>query len=521
MARKFTGRLLGSILSAYVVFVLVGTLPAAAFTSMSDDFSSDSGNWQFVGDAKRTGGYVELAPARAGAAGIAWLKQDVRYPFVAEFRAQVSSLGEGMVFMFHHDKGFTPGSGGKLGAAPATGSVNGWGVELDILNSGGDDTGAPHLGLVGGDPTGFHYKNDPSVKFNDGNWHSFKVEIEWSTIILTFDGKEVWHFSDYSYKNTPGSRMGFSAASAGGAFRVDDFKLMKPGEEQTLYWITFGIVVGTIFFGTLGGIAAWGSLRRRAVLKQYAQPGVDYGAFKVDSNLRKQVLAAAKNSPDPEIRKLRSGYGKCFVGQGVASFLMMASIIGTLFMPAILVLTLGVVLMIVFISLFAVAATLAGRRSRPFIVLMGQRMGIIPPGQYGGQPMPGAFPGQAPTGAMAASAQQTPWQAPPPQTQASWQTPPPLPPAPGQVSWGEPPVPPAPGPGMQYQRQPGQQYLPSQQFPPGQFAPAQQPPGFQPPGPAGYQPPPYPGAGTQPYRPAQPPARQAPAQTQYPQRPNR
>jgi hypothetical protein len=67
MPRKHAVRLMGCLLLSYVIFVLLGTVPAAAFESMSDDFSGDTGKWQYVGDAKRTNGYVELAPARSGA----------------------------------------------------------------------------------------------------------------------------------------------------------------------------------------------------------------------------------------------------------------------------------------------------------------------------------------------------------------------------------------------------------------------------------------------------------------------
>jgi hypothetical protein len=466
MTYKHTTRILGGLVLSYVIFVLLGTVPAAAFSSMSDDFSGDSGNWSYVGDAHRTNGYIELAPAGSGKVGVAWLKQDVRYPFVVEFRAQTSSSGEGMAFLFHHDKGYTPAGGGRLGAVPASGSVEGWAVELDLRSSGGSDTGAPHMALVQ-DPLGMHYKTDSSVNFNNNQWHSFKIEIEWSTIILSFDGKEVWHFSDYSYKGQSGSGMGFSAASSGGALRVDDFKLMAPGEAELMYWVTFGVVVGTVFFGTLGGIVLWGSLRWRKVYKQYAQQGVDYKAFKIDGNMQKQILSAAARSPDPDLRKLRSGLRMTKVGMSVAGFLMMAVIIGTLFMPPLIVLTVGVVLYMIFIPLFGVAGYLSARRGKPFIVMMGQRLGWIPPGQYGGpiaqppmQPMAPARPGYT-----APLQQQPPWQAPPPAyQQTQWQAPPPATPA------APPPVPPS-SPGVDW------------------GAPAPQP-GQQPPG---YQPPPYPG----------------------------
>ncbi len=500
MTRKHSTRILGCLLISYVVFVQLGTFPAAAFTSMSDDFSGDSGNWHYAGDAKRTNGHVEIAPASNGAVGLVGLKQDVRYPFVVEFRAQTSTSGEGMAFLFHHDKSYTLGAGGRLGAFPPSGSVEGWGVELDVRNSGGSDNSAPHMALVQ-DPLGTHYKTDSTVKFNDNKWHSFKIEIQWSTIILSFDGNEVWHFSDYSYKGQSGSGMGFSAASSGGAFRVDDFKLMSPGEAETMYWITFGVIVGTIFFGTLGGIVLWGSVKWRRAFKQYAQPGVDYRAFKIDNNMQRQILSAAAQSPDPDMRKLRSGLRMTRVGMGVAGFLMMAVIIGTLFMPPMILLTVGVVLYLIFIPLFGVAGYLAARRAKPFIVMMGQRMGWIPPGPYGAPapcpvqpgaqpaymappltqwPAPPPVPQQSPWQAQAPSPQQSPWQAPPPAPQPA---PPPVPPASAQVDWGAPDA------------RPGQQ----------------QPPAFRPPpAPAGYQPPPWPGVGDQPYRPVQPPPGQYP-----------
>jgi len=469
MTRKSPKRVVGCLLFCWTLVVILGTVPAAAFTSMSDDFSADSGNWSYVGDAHRTNGYIELVPNQAGKAGAVWLKQDVRYPFVVEFKAQTSSSGEGMVFLFHKDKAYTPAGGAKLGAAPATGSADGWGVEMDVKSSSGDDSPAPHLGLVG-DPTGFHYKQDASVKFNDGKWHSFKIEIQWSTIILSMDGKEVWHFSDYSYKNAKGSGMGFSAASGGGgAFRVDDFKLQKPGEAEMWYWITFGVTIGAVFFGTLGGIVVWGSISRKRILKDYAQPGTDFSRYTLPSGLQKQILAAAKHSPDPNIKRLRTGYSRSLLGMRMASFLMMAVIFGTLFMPAILVLTLGVILMVVFIAIFGIASAIGIRRAKPFLVLMGQRMGFfqpVPYGQPGAPPMQPMMPPQLPS--------------PPPVPPAQ-----PAPSQPDAVNWGAPVAPP-PGAGPQsYQPQQGAQ---------------------------AYQPAQYPGVGKQPYQ------RNAPAQNP-PQRP--
>jgi hypothetical protein len=483
---------------------------------MSDDFSGDSGKWHYAGDARRTNGYVELAPARSGAVGLAGLDQDVRYPFVVEFRAQASTAGEGMAFLFHHDKSYTLGAGGKLGAHPPSGSVQGWGVELDVRSSGGSDTGAPHLGLVQ-DPLGFHFKSDGSVKFNDNKWHSFKIEIQWSTIILSFDGREVWRFSDYSFKGQSGTGMGFSASSSGGAFRVDDFKLMSPGEAELMYWLTFGVVAGAIFFGTLGGICIWGSLRWRRVFKQYAQPGVDYHAFRLDGNMQKQILSAAARSPDPDIARLRSGLRMTRVGSGVAGFLMMAVIIGTLFMPPAVVLTVGIVLYLIFIPLFGVAGYLAARRGRPFIVMIGQRLGWVPPVPGAAPIGPPMMPPAAPPAYMPPQGAQWPAQqpappagyAPPPQTpwqQQPMQAPPPAGYAPPpQTPWQQPPMqvpPPAP-------RQAPPPVPPAAAVDWGAPAP---PPAAPAPQPA-YQPPPYPGVGNQPYRPVQPPP------GQYPRRP--
>jgi len=379
-------RFMGLLLLWYVLFVLTFTMQAAAFTSVTDDFSGNSGNWEYIGDAHRAGGRLEIVPASPDMVGVAWLKQEVRYPFVVEFKAQTSSSGEGMVFMFHKSKSYTPAGGSSLGFQPTGGTADGWGVELDTQTSYGDDSPAPHISLIHYSTDSDFWKMDTSHNFNDGKWHTYKITIEWSTITLVFDGEQIWRFSDYSFK-AAGSGMGFSAASGsgGGSFKVDDFKLQTPGEAETLYWITFGVTIAIIVFSIFGGIVIYSSVKWRGVLKKYAQPGIDYRTYQVPSALQKQILSAAKQSPDPSLRELYSGYRKCSWGMGVAGVLMMAAIIGTLFMPAKLVLTLGIVLMVVFMSIFGIAGALAVKRGRPFVVLMGLRMGYFQPAQGGYQ----------------------------------------------------------------------------------------------------------------------------------------
>jgi hypothetical protein len=386
MVRTKGTRIMSFLLLVYVIFVLACTMPVAAFTSMSDDFSSNSGNWTYVGDAHRSGGRLEIVPASPDMVGIAWLKQDVRYPFVVEFKAQTSSSGEGMVFMFHHDKSYTPAGGSKLGFQPASGNADGWGVELDTQTSYGDDASAPHISLIHYSTDSDFWKMDTSHNFNDGKWHTYKITIEWSTITLVFDGKQIWQFSDYSFK-AAGTGMGFSAASGagGGSFKVDDFKLQAPGEAELMYWVTFGVTIAIIVFSIFGGIVIYASVKWRGILKKYAQPGVDYRAYQIPTQLQKQIVVAAKQSPDPGLRELYSGYRKCSWGMGVAGFLMMAAIIGTLFMPPMLVLTLGIVLMVVFMSIFGIAGYLAVKRGKPFLAIMGLKMGYFQPAQGGYQ----------------------------------------------------------------------------------------------------------------------------------------
>jgi hypothetical protein len=436
MFRTKGPRIFSFLLLAYVIFVLACTMPVAAFTSMSDDFSGNSGNWTYVGDAHRSGGRLEIVPASPDKVGVAWLKQDVRYPFVVEFKAQTSSSGEGMVFMFHHDKSYTPAGGSNLGYQPASGSTSGWGVELDTQTSYGDDASAPHISLIHDSVDSDFWKMDTSHNFNDGKWHTYKITIEWYTITLVFDGKQIWQFSDYSFK-AAGSGMGFSAASGagGGSFKVDDFKLQKPGEADTLYWVTFGVTIAIIVFSIFGGITIYASVKWRGVLKKYAQPGIDYRAYQVPTQLQKQIIVAAKQSQDPNIRELYSGYRKCSWGMGVAGFLMMAAIIGTLFMPAMLVLTLGIVLMVVFISIFGIAGLLAVKRGKPFLVIMGLRMGYFQP-QQAGYYQPPMGPQQPP-----ARSPQTGYPHPPPQQQPMGYQQPPAPP-PQTPQWRKSDLPP-------------------------------------------------------------------------------
>jgi hypothetical protein len=440
MFRKKGLRIFSFLLLAYLIFVLACTMPVAAFSSISDDFSGNSGNWTYIGDAHRSGGRLELVPASPDKVGVAWLKQEVRYPFVVEFKAQTSSNGEGMVFMFHHDKSYTPAGGSNLGFNPAGGTADGWGVELDTQSSYGDDSPAPHISLIHYSADSDFWKMDTSHTFNDGKWHTYKITIEWSTITLVFDGKQIWQFSDYSFK-AAGTGMGFSAASGagGGSFKVDDFKLQKPGEAETLYWITFGVTIGIIVFSVFGAIVIYASVKWRGILKKYAQPGIDYRTYQVPSALQKQILTAAKHSPDPSLRELYSGFRKCSWGMGVAGFLMMAAIIGTLFMPAFLVLTLGIVLMVVFMSIFGIAGALAVKRGRPFLVLMGLRMGYFQPAQggyqqpqYNYQQPPGGYQQPPPVGPQQPQGGY-------PRAPAGYQQPP--------MGYMEPPPPRPPGPG--------------------------------------------------------------------------
>ena len=376
------------LLTATVFMILMCPTPVAAFSPVTDGFSG-SGNWNLLGSAQVTGGHLVLVPDSANQAGAAVLKQDVRYPFAVDFKAKVSSNGEGMTFMFHHDKTFTPAGGEYLGFSSSSGGV-GWGVELDMQNSFNGDSPAPHIGLINEVATS-HLKMTSDSSFNDGKWHSFHVEVpSWSLIILKMDGKEIWHMSDYSYKGQTGTGMGFSAASSGtgGSFQVDDFTLSVPGQATVTFWVTFGIIMAIIVFGSFGGIVAYSSSKRKALLKQYGQPGFDYGSVQVPGDLQKQILSNAKASPDPDIRNLLDGFSKASWGMRVALVLMLAAIIGTLFMPAFLVLTLGIVLMVVFIALFAGAAAMTGKGQKPFVVLMGQRMGFFQPQQNAGYQPP-------------------------------------------------------------------------------------------------------------------------------------
>jgi hypothetical protein len=156
----------------------------------------------------------------------------------------------------------------------------------------------------------------------------------------------------------------------------------KNATEELYFWVTFGVTVACILFGTLGGIVAYVGSKRKAILNDYLPHGADFSTFALSNQQKQQILTTAKAYPDGHLQRLLSGNGKCFAPVGVAGFLMIASIIGAQFMPPLIMLIVGVPMMLVFISIFAVCGAVANKRSKVFVILMGMRLGIIPPHPY-------------------------------------------------------------------------------------------------------------------------------------------
>ncbi len=134
----------------FLVFLLTGAIylelafqPAKAQQStgsFSDDFSTDSGSWQYLGSAYRdnTNKYMVLTKAEYFTGGVAFFKTPIQGSFTANFRYKVeggSHQGDGFTMFFYKQKYSSLDTGGSLGFNSKENSVRhivpGYGIEFD------------------------------------------------------------------------------------------------------------------------------------------------------------------------------------------------------------------------------------------------------------------------------------------------------------------------------------------------------------------------------------------------------
>ena len=200
--------------------------------SISDNFSTDSGLWTYLGTAYRdpTNDYLVLTNSGYSQAGVAFFNYPISGSFVANFSYLViggSYPGDGFTMFFYKQQYSTLDSGGSLAFSSPYQSVPGYGIEFDSwqnpasdfqnaypnqpINPPQGDPPAPYIGLIEG-YAGNHLAYtavDPRV--DDGKWHQVSVEVTGSSVSVYVDQGLVLQWT--GALNTTYSGFGFSGAT--------------------------------------------------------------------------------------------------------------------------------------------------------------------------------------------------------------------------------------------------------------------------------------------------------------------
>jgi hypothetical protein len=208
--------------------------------SFSDNFSTNSGAWQYMGSAYRdpANQYLVLTNSGNQQAGVAFFKYAVSGSFIANFSYLVgggSYSGDGFTMFFYKQPYSTFSTGGDLGFNSQYAIVPGYGIEFDgwqnipgdfqdvaggVLNpSTGDPSGA-YIGVIQ-NSVGDHLAytaNDPRV--DDGQWHQVSVQVSGSSVSVYVDQGLVLQWTGALNRTYAG--FGFSGADGevGGNYHI-------------------------------------------------------------------------------------------------------------------------------------------------------------------------------------------------------------------------------------------------------------------------------------------------------------
>ncbi|MCW4000683.1 MAG: hypothetical protein NWE93_10625 [Candidatus Bathyarchaeota archaeon] len=211
---------------------------------LSDDFSRDSGSWQYEGTANRDSANQNLVLTTNNCiqGGAAFLNVPIRGSFTASFRYKTG--GDGFTLFFYKQQYSQLDIGGSLGFSSRPDMsrdcipVPGYGVEFDAWqnipydfnqftgcsqNPQGDPSGS-HVALIK-DFSGNHLSFVNDSRASDGNWHRAIVEVQASSVRVYIDQDLVLQWSgtfDRTY-----SGLGFSAGTGSSSswHIVDDFSI--------------------------------------------------------------------------------------------------------------------------------------------------------------------------------------------------------------------------------------------------------------------------------------------------------
>jgi hypothetical protein len=222
-------------------------MPLQSPPTYSDDFSADSGAWEYLGSAYRdqTNEYLVLTESGYDKSGVAFFKAPVQGSFTANFRYKAGggNHGDGFTMFFYKQKYSSLDAGGSQGFSVKEGSelkvVPGYGIEFDAWqnipadfqqftekqqNPQGDPS-ANHNALIK-DFSGNHLAYVDDLRVTDNNWHQVTVEVQESSIRVFVDQELVLQWTGALDRTYDG--FGFSGATGGVGSNwhiIDDFSI--------------------------------------------------------------------------------------------------------------------------------------------------------------------------------------------------------------------------------------------------------------------------------------------------------
>jgi hypothetical protein len=223
-----------------------------SLTLCSDDFSSDSGFWQYSGSAYRdkTNEYLVLTESVYLTGGVAWFKAPIQGSFIASFRYKTfgGSKGDGFTMFFFKQNYSTVGTGGSLGFTTVDDKiVPGYGIEFDgwknwvvdfqhfeggEINPPGADPSSSHIALIEG-YVGNHLAYVDDNRIGDNQWHQVIVEVQASSVRVFVDQELVLLWEGPLNRTFDG--FGFSGADGGVGTNwhiIDDFSISGENLEK-------------------------------------------------------------------------------------------------------------------------------------------------------------------------------------------------------------------------------------------------------------------------------------------------
>jgi len=165
---------------------------------IEDDFSSDSGYWNYQGTAYRDSNneYIVLTELESSNWGHIWLKQPVTGSFSVSFRYKIGggTGADGIALLFYQKDTISapdrPEQMSNVVGAVLSGGhdTNGCAVEFDCYRNSHDPSNN-HVGLRDSSTRHLAYANDPRTE--DYQWHDVEVVVDDSSVEVYLDSDRV------------------------------------------------------------------------------------------------------------------------------------------------------------------------------------------------------------------------------------------------------------------------------------------------------------------------------------------